>query len=190
MDKRFQLQIGAGGVDLGDLRKREFAGEDDAARAERGKHLAGSGVGDVRLCGDMHGQPGRSLFADGEHPQIGDEDSVCAHFRKRRKVGGKFPKVCVARKDIDGDVHLFAQRMGKSDALGKFVLRKIVGKSTQRKSFPARVHGVRAEVQRALEFRKAARRRQQFRLHASPPVAQSGRSPARSPPRSCRPSRA
>ena len=42
--------------------------------------------------------------------------------------------------------------MRKTDPVGKFFPRKIIGKRAQRKVLPARVYGVRTEVKGALQF--------------------------------------
>ena len=162
--ERFKFHRGHLGVDFGDLRKREFARKHDAARAQLGIRGGGAGVRDVRLRGDMHRERGRGLAAERERAEVGDEHRVRPQPFQRAEMFRHGGKIGVARKDIGGGIHLFAAFVRVCDPLGEFFVRKIIGKSAERKVLSAHVHRVRAETERAFEFCKISRRRKKFRF--------------------------
>ena len=95
----------------------------------------------------MDGKRGRRLSARAEGAEIGDEHGVRPEALQCAEVSGKLCKVRVAGEDVDGDIHLFAARMGKSDALRKLFVGKIIGKGAQGKALAAHIDGVRPVVE-------------------------------------------
>ena len=97
----------------------------------------------------MHGQAGRGAAGKGERAEVGDEHGVRPHLLQSREVRPEGGKVGVPREDIDGDVHLFAPFVRVGDALRKFFVGKIIGEGAQGERLPARIYGVRAEMEGA-----------------------------------------
>ena len=95
----------------------------------------------------MDGKGGRRLSARAEDAEIGDEHGVRPDALQRAEVFGKLCKVRVAGEDIDGDIHLFAARVGESDALRKLFVGEIIGKRAQRKALATHIDGVRPVVE-------------------------------------------
>ena len=81
-------------------------------------------------------------------------------FFQARKIG-------VPRKNVCGDVHFFAARMGKFDPLLQFFVRKIIGKGAKRKGLSAEIDGVCAIIKGKFELLKVARRGKKFLFHDS-----------------------
>ena len=168
MDEDLQLQIGRElPLHLLDGRQRHFPPQHDAGSAHAVIDAGGFIVQAVGLSADVDGQLG-ALFPDlGDGAQIGDDDRVRADVVQLPGVIAQPVDLAVFREAVDGDVQLFAQRVGIRRRL--FELFK-----GERRSFRAQLHqraaavdGVRAEVQGGFQRFHAPRGSQQFHVHIS-----------------------
>ena len=162
MHERFQLQRRLGGVDLGDLRKGQFARQHHALRPLLTPERRRIAVGGVRLGGDVQRQAGRGAPCQGEGAGIGDERRVGADLLQIGKGVGEGGKVGIAGEDVGGDIYLFAARVRIGDGLLHLFRRKVAGKGAEGKLLSAQIDGVCTEVQRRFEFFKVARGGEQF----------------------------
>ena len=165
MHERLEFEIGAEGVDLGDLRERKLAREHDARDALLLPEFCRILVGRVRLRGEVQGQTGRGAPCARQRARVGDEGGVRADLLQKRKIPAQPRKVRIAREDIDGDVDFPALPVRAGDGGGELLFREVVGKGAQRKLLAAQVHRIRAEIQRRLQFFKVPRRGEKFDGH-------------------------
>ena len=166
MDEHFQIQpFGAGGGNLLHLVDGQFAGQDDAIRAEFLRGQQRRGMRQVGERGEEQAALVSRLAGKGQHAGILNDQAVRLHIAgeagDEASCGGH---VVGLHQRVEGDVDAPAVLVGELDHAGKLGGTEVVRLHTGGEMLEAEVYGVGSGGHRREKRLRIARRGEDLRL--------------------------